>query len=156
MAEETNTTITKIKGIILQASNNHCSQNTASIFSILEDLQNMVQRDIENRVYQVQMMLANKLDSCKEKGNTYVDRNIEEIQELYKKEKREQKKIKRKGAQNEKKIFLYKPYKKLTKPKTPEPTFVQDKINNLEKYIKFIQSPINTVIFTSPPNYKSL
>lgn len=101
-------------------------------------------------------MLADKLDSCKGKGNIYVDRNIEEIQELYKKEKREQKKIKRKGAQNEKKIFLYKLYKKLTKPKTPEPTFVQDKINNLEKYIKFIQSPINTVIFTPPPNYKSL
>ena len=34
MVEEINTIITKIKRTILQASNNHRSQNTASIFSI--------------------------------------------------------------------------------------------------------------------------
>ena len=106
-------------------------------------------------MYQVQRMLADKLDSCKGRGNTYVDRNIKEIQELYKKEEREQK-IKRKEVQNEKKIFLYKLYKKLTRSKIPEPTFIQNKINNLEKYMKSVQLPINIVMFTSPPNYKSL
>ena len=38
---------------------------------------------------------------------------------------------------------MYKPYK-VNSPrlKTPASTFIQDKINNLEKYIKFMQVPI--------------
>ena len=45
----------------------------------------MVQSDIENWVYQIQRMLADELDSCKGQENAYVDENIKEIQELYKK-----------------------------------------------------------------------
>ena len=41
---------------------------------------------MENRIYQIQRMLADKLDSCKERENKYVDDNIKEIQELYKDE----------------------------------------------------------------------
>ena len=96
IAEEINTTITEVEETILQASNNYWSQNAASIFSISEDLQNIVQSDIENQVYQVQRILADELDSCRERGNVYVDKSIEEIQELYKEEEREQKKMKRK------------------------------------------------------------
>ncbi len=46
--------------------------------------------DIENRAYQVQRLLAYKLDEYKRRGNNYVDENIKEIQELYKKEGRRQ------------------------------------------------------------------
>ena len=101
-------------------------------------------------------MLADKLDSCKERENKYVDKNIKEIQKLYKKEDERQKKLKRKEVQNEEEVFLYKPYKELTRPKMPEPTFIQDKINNLDKYMKFVQSQTNTIMFILPPYYKSL
>jgi len=37
-------------------------------------------------------------------------------------------------------VFLYKPYDVVpSRPKIPEPTFIQDKINNLKKYMKYIQ-----------------
>ena len=48
IAEETNTTITEAERTILQASNNYQFQNAASIFSISENLQNIVQSDIKN------------------------------------------------------------------------------------------------------------
>ena len=101
-------------------------------------------------------MLANELNSYRERGNVYINRNIEEIQELYKKEEKKQKKMKRKEVQNEEEVFLYKPYKEPTRPKMLEPTFIQNKINNLEKYMKFVQSLNNTIMFTPLPNYKSL
>ena len=41
---------------------------------------------MENWVYQIQRMLADKLDTYKGRGNSYMDDNIQEIQELYKEE----------------------------------------------------------------------
>ena len=48
IVEETNITITEAKETILQASNNYQSQNAASIFTISEDLQNLIQSNIKN------------------------------------------------------------------------------------------------------------
>jgi len=59
----------------------------------------------------------------------------------------------------EEEVLLYKPYdilSKSSKPKTLEPTFIQDKINNLKKYMRFLQSPVKTVLFYPPPHCKSL
>jgi len=59
----------------------------------------------------------------------------------------------------DKEVFLYKPHdilSKFSRPKTLEPMFIQDKINNLEKYMKFLQLPVKTVPFHLPPYYKSL
>ena len=53
---------------------------------ISEDIQNLVQSDMENQVYQIQRCLADELDDYKDKGNKYVDENIKEIQELYRDE----------------------------------------------------------------------
>ena len=50
---------------------------------MLENLQYLIQSDMENRVFQIQWMLANELDAYKRKGNNYVDENIQEIQKLY-------------------------------------------------------------------------
>jgi len=68
---------------ILWASINNQMTNTTNISGISEDLRFLVQSDIEERAFQVQRMLANKLDRYKERGNSYVDENIQEIQDLY-------------------------------------------------------------------------
>ena len=64
-----------------------------------------------------------------------------------------------KGKQRveEEKVFFYKPYN-VDKPrsKIPKLHFIQDKVNNLEKYMKYIQSPIKTMTFYTPLHYKSL
>ena len=85
-------------------------------------------------------MLANKLDTYKEWGNKYIDDNIREIQDLYKDE--EQKKELGRGIVKDDEVILIKPYKVSTTTfKTTESSFIQDKIKNLEQYIKFIHSP---------------
>ena len=38
---------------------------------------------MNEQAFQIQRMLANELDHYKEKGNRYMDDNIQEIQELY-------------------------------------------------------------------------
>ena len=48
LAEETNIQIAKIEGTILQESHNYQIQTTGDIFSISEDLQNIIQSDMEN------------------------------------------------------------------------------------------------------------
>jgi len=84
MAEEANTTITEMEGIILKASINNRMINATNIPGILEDLQNLIQSDMKNRTCQIQRMLADELDTYKERGNKYIDDNIKEIQKLYK------------------------------------------------------------------------
>jgi len=44
----------------------------------------------------------------------------------------------------------------LSNPKNSEPTFVQDKVNNLEKYMKFLQALVKTILFYQLPYYKFL
>jgi len=76
IAGEANITITEMEGIILKASIYNWMMNATHIFGILEDLQNLVQSDMENQVYQIQRCLASKLDDYKDKGNKYIDDNI--------------------------------------------------------------------------------
>ena len=119
---------------ILKASVNNWIMNATNILSISEDLWTLIQSDIENRVYQIQQIL-DELNEYKERGNKYVDNNIEKIQELYRDEEIK-KELKGKGIQDEK-VLLFKPYKELTKSDTKS-SFIQDKVNNLEKYMKFV------------------
>ena len=86
IAEEANTTITEMEGTILKAGINNQTINTMNILGILEDLQYLIQSNMEDRVYQVQRMLADELDAYREWENKYVNDNIQEIQELYKNE----------------------------------------------------------------------
>ena len=48
LVEEANTQITEIETMVLQASDNYWTQIAEDIFSISEDLQNVVQNDMEN------------------------------------------------------------------------------------------------------------
>ena len=93
---------------------------------------------MENQTYHIQKLLANELDNCKEKGNNYVEGHIKKRQNTYKQKDKEQD-IKEKQQIQDEKVLLYKPYKvDLSRSKTPELTFIQDEIENLKKYMKFI------------------
>ena len=62
IAEETNTIVTEMEGIILTASTNNRTMNTTNITQIAEDLQYLIQSDMDDWALQVQRMLADKLD----------------------------------------------------------------------------------------------
>ena len=61
---------------------------------------------MENRVFQIQRVLADKLDIYKRQDNKYIDENIQEIQDLYKENK-----DKKKRRVKDKEVILIKPYK---------------------------------------------
>ena len=89
-------------------------------------------------------MLADKLDRYKGRSNTYVDNNIWEIQELYinkKQWKNEEERV------EEEEVILIKPYEVSKSISTKSSSFIDEEINNLLKYIKFIKSPTQTRIF---------
>jgi len=61
---------------------------------------------MDDKVFQVQRMLANELDHYKGKDNDYIDSNIKEIQELY---MEEEKKEEKRTIEN-KEVILVHPY----------------------------------------------
>jgi len=123
IAEEMNITITEIEGTILKASIKNMMMNATNILGISEDLQYLIQSNMEDQAYQIQRMLADKLDTYKEQENKYVDDNIKEIQDLYRDE--EQKKELRRGTVKDEEVILIKPYKILTTTsKTTESSFI--------------------------------
>ena len=119
---------------------------------------------MENQVYYIQTLFANKLDRFKRKGNAYAKEHIKEIHNVYKQEDQGVKQLmivdKEKQWENQvqdKEVFLYKLYNiNLLRPKTLELTFIQNEIENLDKYMKYIQSPIKTMLFYPPLHYKSI
>ena len=98
-------------------------------------------------------MLANELDHYKGKGNRYVKENIQEIQDLYIEEKPQDKD---KGKVEEEEVILIKLYKVSESILTKSSSFIDEKINNLLKYMKFVKSPTQTRIFWPPPYYQLL
>ena len=83
LAEEAGTTIAEMEGIILTASIDNRTTNATNITQMAEDLRYLIQSDMDDRAFQVQRRLADKLNRYKGKGNSYVDGNIREIQKLY-------------------------------------------------------------------------
>ena len=114
---------------------------------------------MEDQAYHIQKLLADELDEYKGKENDYIERHIKETQDAYKQEDIIIKEQDTKGKQwiQDEEVLLYRPYEiDLSKPKTPKPTFIQDEITNLEKYMKFMQAPIQTIPFYLLSHYKSL
>ena len=142
---ETNITITEIEDTILKASTNNQVINAMNITGVSEDLRYLIQSNMENRVFQIQWMLADKLDTYKEKGNVYMEDNIREIQELFKDEESR----KERGHIEEEEVILVKPYKmsKSSSSTTSTTSFIIEEVENLLKYMKFIQSPTQTQLF---------
>ena len=84
-------------------------------------------------------MLSNKLDRYKERGNKYMDDNIQKIQKLYIDEetKKEEEKV------EDEEVILIKPYKVSTTMSSlsSKTSFIINKVENFLKYMKFVQSP---------------
>ena len=107
---------------------------------------------MEDWAYQIQCILADELDNYKRQGNQYIDNNIQEIQELYK--EKEQKK--EDGKVEDKEVILIKLYKVSISTSITESSFIQDEVENLTKYMKFIHSPMQIQLFKPPPHYQLL
>ena len=90
---------------------------------------------MKNQVFQVQWILANKLDAYKERGNNYVDSNIRKIQDLFKEEEN-----KREGGQIEdEEVILVKIYEVSQSSSLMTTTsFIMEEVKNLIKYMKFV------------------
>ena len=90
-------------------------------------------------------MLADKLDQYKGKGNRYMKENIQEIQELYidKEIEKEEEKM------EDKEVILIKPYEVsiATTSSTLQTSFITKEVENLSKYMKFVQALTQTRIF---------
>ena len=108
---------------------------------------------MDERAFQIQRMLADELDRYKKRENSYMDENIQEIQDLYIDEEQQGK---GKGKVEEEEVILIKPYKVSESISTRSSSFIDKEINNLIKYIKFVKSPTQTRIFQLPPHYQSL
>jgi len=81
-----------------------------------------------------------------------VDDNIQEIQELYKKEEKEET-----GRVEDEEVILVKLYKiSSTMSSSSRTSFIIDKVENLLKYMKFIKTPSQTRIFRLPLHYQVL
>ena len=153
MAEEANTTIMEMKGLILMASINNRTTNATNITQISEDFRYLVQSDMDERVFQIQRMLADEMDYYKGRNNKYVDDNIQEIQELYMDEKTR----KKEGQVEGKEVILIKQYEVFTTTSSSSGTsFIIEKVENLLKCMKFVRSPTQTRLFKPLPHYQSL
>ena len=100
-------------------------------------------------------MLANKLDRYKGRGNFYMNKNIQEIQELYineEQQKKEEEKI------EDEEVILIKPYEisRSMSLLIRSSSFINKEIDNLLKYIKFVKFSTYTRIFQPLPYYQSL
>jgi len=73
-----------------------------------------------------------------------VDDNVGEIQDLYMDEEQQGKE---KGKVEEEEVILIKPYKILESSSTKSSSFIDEEVNNLIKYMKFIKSSTQTRIF---------
>ena len=99
-----------------------------------EDLHYLIQSDMDDRAFQIQRRLADELDQYKGKGNSYVETNIREIQELYMDEE-----TKREGGRVEnEEVILIKPYKVSTATSSSSMSFIMDKVKHLFKHMKFV------------------
>jgi len=107
IAKVVNITVTEIEGSILMVSINNQTTNTMNILEILENLRYIIQSDIEDQTFQIQRMLANELNRYKGRGNSYVNKNIQEIQKLYMNEEQQ----KKEEGKVEEEVILIKPYK---------------------------------------------
>ena len=118
-----------------------------------EDLHYLIQSDMDDRAFQIQRMLADELDQYKGRGNRYVEENIREIQELYiEEENREEK-----GVVEDEEVILVKPYEvSATTSSSSSTSFIIDKVENLLKHMKFVQTPSQTRVFKPPPHHQSL
>ena len=62
LAEEASTIVVEMEGTILMASINNHTTNAMNINQMAEDLRYLIQSNMDDRVFQIQRMLADELD----------------------------------------------------------------------------------------------
>ena len=65
LSDVANNQLADIKTTLLQASEDHKVQVDGDIYSIFEELRNVIYREIEQQAYHIQVLLANELDYYK-------------------------------------------------------------------------------------------
>ena len=83
-----------------------------------------------------------------------MDNNIQEIQELYK--NKEQEKESNKGRVEDKEVILIRLYEVLELISSSKSSFIDNEVDNLIKYMKFICSLTQTRLFQPPLHYQLL
>ena len=126
--------------------------NAMDITQMAEDLCYLIQSDMDDRAFQIQRRLGDELNRYKGKGNSYMETNIREIQELYMDEetKRED------GRIEDEEVILIKPYEVSTATSSSSMSFITDEVEHLFKHMKFIRTPSQTRLFKPPPHYQAL
>jgi len=61
-----------------------------------------------------------------------------------------------KGVIEDEEVILVKPYEVSTTTSLSRTSFITDKVKNLFKYMKFVQTPTQTRIFRPLPHYQAL
>ena len=147
-------TVMEMEGTILTASINNRTMNAMNITQMAEDIRCLIQSDMDDQALQIQRMLADELDQYKGKGNKYVDKNIWEIQEVYinKEARRSEERV------EDEEVILIKLYEvsSSTSISTHSTSFIDEEIENLIKYMKFIKTPTQTRLFHPSLHYQSL
>ena len=69
LANAINIELADIGTTLLQSSDIHKMQIRGDIYSIPEELWNIIYRDMEKQAHHIQVLLADKLDWCKDKGD---------------------------------------------------------------------------------------
>jgi len=78
-----NNQLAEIETIILQVEETYKMQIGGDIYSISEELFNIIYRDMERKAHHIQVLLADKLDQCKEKRAEIVNKHIKTLQKAY-------------------------------------------------------------------------
>jgi len=134
------------------------------IYSILEELCNIIHRDIERQALYIQVSLADKLDQCKGKRVEIVNEHIKILQEAYQEAYQEINIVQDKEKQKEeviqdKEVFLYKLYSislssEASRLPISEPILIKEKVNNFKKELKILQFLTKTIPFLPLTYYK--
>ena len=73
MANIANNQLANIETTLLQTEKIHKTQTGEDIYSISEELKNIIHRDMKQQSYHIQVSLADVLDQCKDKEDKRVD-----------------------------------------------------------------------------------
>jgi len=82
-ANAVNDQLADIGTILLQIREIHKMQVEGDIYSILEELCNIIHRDMERQAYYIQVLLADELDQYKEREVETVNEYVKTLQEAY-------------------------------------------------------------------------
>jgi len=82
-ANAVNDQLADIETILLQIREMHKMQVGGDIYSILEELCNIIHRDMERQAYYIQVLLADELDQYKEREVETVNEYVKTLQEAY-------------------------------------------------------------------------